>query len=573
MIITDDQASLLVGAGLAFADAGDLGATPDEITMTANAAEGTHLRTSLQDLQKLGVDTVLVTGTDSVTVDLGGAGDGVLDGGLGAVNIPLFGDTNTNGTLTQVERDALTVTLNLNGVTADAQIEQVVDVAQQLHDAGIDYIGINGRGAGAVHITDDQASLLVDAGLSFSTGIDGLADQIEVQVTAEGTHLKTSLQDLQRLGVTNLTIDGLPGTQDLGSRGMNIIDGEQLEAYISDNFDVLSNIEEDEALTVTLDLGLGMEALLPDNDPIYDFLAARGIDRIAITESLNANASDARASDWINLSELDAIQEGTETSDPESKGIGFEVIASGSSGDDAAISLDQNLTGIDLLSEFTTPSQYGDLIQTLTDTGVMNILVDQGNVKIGDALAKALVDSGMLNALPNANVSLVYQPIATLDNPNNYAYLNASLKDMAMLGVDKVDYSATNKNKVYVDFGLPTNDTAALNDVKAILATLEPQDPASKVFSDGVGAKATALVVNQHFYDNLLKDLNVDQDVVDGLLKLGISEVDVLIDSNLFGVEHTTLSGTIVGSTVTVNLIGTDTGNAEYDYLHLKHPV
>jgi hypothetical protein len=109
--------------------------------------------------------------------------------------------------------------------------------------------------------------------------------------------------------------------------------------------------------------------------------------------------------------------------------------------------------------------------------------------------------------------------------------------------------------------------------VKAILATLEPQDPASKVFSDGVGAKATALVVNQHFYDNLLKDLNVDQDVVDGLLKLGISEVDVLIDSDLFGVEHTSVSGTIVGSTVTVNLIGTDTDNAEYDYLHLKHPV
>jgi hypothetical protein len=199
--------------------------------------------------------------------------------------------------------------------------------------------------------------------------------------------------------------------------------------------------------------------------------------------------------------------------------------------------------------------------------------VDQGNVKIGDALAKALVDSGMLNALPNANVSLVYQPIATLDNPNNYAYLNASLKDMAMLGVDKVDYSATDNTKVYVDFGLPTNDTAALNDVKAILATLEPQDPASRVFSDGVGAKATALVVNQYFYDNLLKDLNVDRDVVDGLLKLGISEVDVLIDSDLFGVEHTSVSGTIVGSTVTVNLIGTDTGNAEYDYLHLKHPV
>jgi len=87
-----------------------------------------------------------------------------------------------------------------------------------------------------------------------------------------------------------------------------------------------------------------------------------------------------------------------------------------------------------------------------------------------------------------------------------------------------------------------------------------------------VGEKATALVVNQHFYDNLLKDESVDHEVVNGLLKLGISEVDVLIPANLSGTyTTTTLSSTIDGSTVTVNLIGVD--NADYDYLHLKHPV
>jgi hypothetical protein len=77
-------------------------------------------------------------------------------------------------------------------------------------------------------------------------------------------------------------------------------------------------------------------------------------------------------------------------------------------------------------------------------------------------------------------------------------------------------------------------------------------------------------VVNQHFYDNLLKDARVDQVVVDGLLKLGISEVDVLMDSNLFGIENTTTLSSTMGN-VTVNLIGMD--NDEYDYLHLKHPV
>jgi hypothetical protein len=164
-------------------------------------------------------------------------------------------------------------------------------------------------------------------------------------------------------------------------------------------------------------------------------------------------------------------------------------------------------------------------------------------------------------------VSLVYQPVSA----EAYAYLNTSLKDMAALGVDSVDYSATGKDKVYVNFGLPTNDENALNDVKAILATLEPQDPNSKVFSQGDHAPSTALLINKAFYDNLFKDSSIDRDVVDGLLKLGISEVDVLVPLHFKDVQPTSQSGTIEGTNVTVHLIGMD--DAEYDYLHLKHPV
>jgi hypothetical protein len=383
-----------------------------------------------------------------------------------------------------------------------------------------------------------------------------------MEADAAGTHLKTSLQDLQKLGVTNVSVEGTSATVDLGAQGMNVLDGRSLPAFGDGNLDGLLSSEEDQALTVTLDLGLGAESLLPEQDPIYDYLSAKGIDRIAITESLNADGTE-----WIDLAELKSIHDGTEASDPEDKGLGFEIITSGSSGDEAAVSLDENLTGIDLLSGFTSPTRYGELIQTLSDTGVMNILVDQGNVKIGDTLAKALVDSGMLNALPNANVSLVYQPVTS----ETYAYLNTSLKDMAMLGVDKVDYSATAKDKVYVDFGLPTNDEAALNDVKLILSSLE--HPTNKVFSQDDSSPATALVVNELFYNNLLRDANVDQDVVDGLLKLGISEIDVLVPFDISGIEATPQSSIIDGSTgtVTVNLIGTDA--TEYDYLYLKHPV
>ena len=106
--------------------------------------------------------------------------------------------------------------------------------------------------------------------------------------------------------------------------------------------------------------------------------------------------------------------------------------------------------------------------------------------------------------------------------------------------------------------------------MKLILSSLE--HPTNKVFSQGDSSPATALVVNELFYNNLLKDANVDQDVVDGLLKLGISEIDVLVPFEISGIEATPQSSIIDGSTgtVTVNLIGT--ADAElYDYLHAKH--
>jgi hypothetical protein len=251
-------------------------------------------------------------------VDLGGVGEGVLGGALSGDNLPLFGDTDNSGALSDAELDALTVTLNLNGASIDTQIDQVVNVAQQLSDAGVDYIGINGNVRGTTQITDDQASLLVGAGLAFSIGGDGAADQIIMDVSAEGTHLKTSLQDLQKLGVTNVTVEGDSATVDLGGQSMGMYDGRSLPVFGDTDLDGILSSEEDLDLTVTLDLGLSAESLLPDQDPIYDYLAAKGIDRISVTESLNANGSN-----WIDLTDLQAILDGTVSSDPEDKGLGF----------------------------------------------------------------------------------------------------------------------------------------------------------------------------------------------------------------------------------------------------------
>ena len=63
----------------------------------------------------------------------------------------------------------------------------------------------------------------------------------------------------------------------------------------------------------------------------------------------------------------------------------------------------------------------------------------------------------------------------------------------------------------------------------------------------------------------------IDTSIIDGLLKLGITEVDVLVDANLGNTNSILQSGTIEGSTITVNLIGIE--DPQYDYLHLKYPT
>jgi hypothetical protein len=376
---------------------------------------------------------------------------------------------------------------------------------------------------------------------------------------AQGTHLKTSLQDLQKLGVTNVSVSGQSGTVDLGAQGLNLLDGKNLPTFGDTNNDGILSTQEDAALSITLDLGVN--ALLPAQDAIYDFLASKGIDTIKVHDALNTDGTN-----WVDLSSLNTIHQDNIPNDP---GLTFEIVASGSSGQDAAVSLDTNLiTSVDLLKGYTTQASYGELIKALSDTGVLDVLVDQGNVKVGDTLAKALIDAGMLHALPNANLSLVYQPTSANDP---YAYLDTSLKDMAALGVNSVDYSAVNQNKVYVDLGLPINDVNALNDVKALLGTLESQNTTSGVFNHTLGAPATALVVNHTFADLISTNGTINAAVIDGLVSLGITEIDILFDANLGNTPPLTQSGTIPGSTVTVNYIGSE--DPLYDYLHLKHPT
>jgi hypothetical protein len=78
--ITDDQAYQLAIDGTLFAPEDDVEVTTD--------LDNPRLRTSLQDLQKLNVDAVLLSGdANSVTVDLG---SGTLDSQLNGEGLPTF---------------------------------------------------------------------------------------------------------------------------------------------------------------------------------------------------------------------------------------------------------------------------------------------------------------------------------------------------------------------------------------------------------------------------------------------------------------------------------------------------
>jgi hypothetical protein len=83
---------------------------------------------------------------------------------------------------------------------------------------------------GFVHISDDTAAQLVDAGLSFDASDD-------VVVHADHTTLKTSLSDLQKLGVDHVESDGDEGSALLVNLGIDVTDdnaSSELESLLNE---------------------------------------------------------------------------------------------------------------------------------------------------------------------------------------------------------------------------------------------------------------------------------------------------------------------------------------------------
>ncbi|MEO0002664.1 MAG: hypothetical protein RLZZ22_356, partial [Pseudomonadota bacterium] len=479
---------------------------------------------------------VLLTGaaaSDGLTVALG---DGAA---LHAAGLPLFGDINGDGMLSQGELDAGHVTLAVGDA---AQLGEAAALAGDLHAAGIDavrmdladansdghydtellgllgdsalnadFAALHGAGlanqidlggAGEVgHLTlsDMQAQALIGAGLEFAAGDD-------IALEAQGTHLSTSLKDLQKLGVDHVLLPEGAGhslTLDLGA-GATVPGVSGLPLFGDTDKNGQISQQEDQALDVTLVVGGDSELPGSQNlQGIASALAAAGIDHISVAQSqLDGLASDAALTALLNAGlDLDLRVDGTVAADH----VRFEQ----------AVDLVKN--GVDLLPDTLAGADLDTLVQTLEASGLHSIdLQANASVTIGDDLAAALHDAGLLTALPQADIWL----------DTSAAQLQTSLKAMADLGVDKVASTI----EVEVRLG------ADLGELATLLQSFVEDDgtSATKPLFDHLAQLDVGIVADDAAVQQTLSQAGVAQQLHDLGVSKVVAQVEVLGQSNQF---------------------------------------
>jgi len=506
-------------------------------------AGGTHLSTSLKDLQKIGVDAVSAVG--NVSIDLGA---GVTDGGvpLDVGSLPVFGKLNDDGSFT-LDGDAANVTLNVSDLNG---LEDVTSSASGLVSAGVDAVelrladvdlsqasiastvsndiaSLSGAGLDvSVHVNQDQAQSMITDGLKFVDGGVDSAGAVHTVMDANGatqaggTHLSTSLKDLHTLGIDTVRSNTSNVELNLGS-------GSALDA--DDHLPVF-----DEHLNVTLDVAR------PQLDEIVNLqsvLHDSGIDSIALSSSDIHDSSAITQIDW-NQNDLSLMLKIND-----SQTLNTDFVHNSNAGNAHTV-LSELLGGTDVLGTLTGEATFGDLIEALHESGLGRIEIDaptQQAVHISDDLASALADSGMLSALPQANV--------LIDAQSNF--MSSSLKTLADLGVDGV----TSSGKVYVGLGSDIH----VNELHNILASFTGEQP---IFNHGAG-----LVVDQDAFTQLSAD--EAKDLLAGLHKLGIDEVDVV--SKVGDANHVDVHAIDVVAQTPVTVIGSAEHLNADDFANLLH--
>ena len=392
-------------------------------------------------------------------------------------------------------------------------------------------VGHNTVGAEPLFISAAQAHTLISDGLSF-------VSHDSIAMTVGTTHLSNSLKELEKLHVDAVVLQG-----DAAAHGFTIHAGygetvadlvaNQLPEFVGDH------------VTLALDNADNVSALdeLLNDTSLINALVHKNIDFLQVNEAINL----AVGTNWMNLDDIYHVASASGNHLKVNVDIHGTQVAGSFDSLDAALrdgivdlnkatdlsgaqhtALGDVLHGLDLLSGYTTPDKFGDLIDALIASGVSDMVVESGHVEITDALASALVSAGMLQALPNAN--LIIDATADIkpfvDNiDSNYVHLFTSLSSIAELGVDQIQAGAA--NKVYIDLGLPTHDLNAMADISNLLTALDPANAAKLVLNAGEGA-GIGLVISGDLAHTIAQSGGLTVNDLNHLHSLGITEIDVL---------------------------------------------
>ena len=376
------------------------------------------------------------------------------------------------------------------------------------------------------------------------------------------THLNTSLKDLEKLHVDAVGF----------ATGSVLVNGNDINLNLFSTGDSVDNLSDvlsakmpsfDPAADVTLDLDNTASSLtstsgdlhtLATDPSMVNTLVGHGIDYLAIHEALSLNE------EWLHVADITAAYAANSS-------LNFEIKVAGSSFNTPtlaneyfhshdnlaseydlshhALSFDGALTheGYDL--SYDSSDKYGDLIKSLQESGIHDFVVESNNVEITDYLAKALIDAGMLHALPAANLVLD----ASADHIDivgqNAARLATSLKSMADLGVDGVQTGTS--NSLYIDLGLPAHDPNAMTDISNLLAALDPMNAAKPLAFDAAGKPVhISLILSDDTAADIAKNGGFSATDLEHLSHIGVTNIDVLGDKD--DATTTTTSPTPVDS-------------------------
>jgi len=189
-------------------------------------------------------------------------------------------------------------------------------------------------------------------------------------------------------------------------------------------------------------------------------------------------------------------------------------------GNQSALTLDEMLQDGLIPGGAYLETGMGELVKTLIDSGVAS--AENSSMKlvtVGDDLAAALHEAGMLYALPDAGVQI---------DAGKAHHLQTSLKAMADIGVDHV----LAKAGAQIDLGEAFN-IGDLNELLSHFVQSESNDAIKTIFDDSAAAELN--IGNADGYSAATLESLFDSEIGEKLLDLGIHKLVAQVEVQILG--------------------------------------